>query len=339
MRASSSVRQALIIDPLTDTLFAMANNYGAVGLDDLSLFLAVCEAKGFRAAAKRLGLSPSTVSERIMQLEAQVGVPLLVRTTRSVMATEAGQILAGRLTPLFQEVRAALHDATSSGHEVRGLLRINATGAVMVDILPPLLDRFLVQHPEVRIEIVVEDRLVDIIAAGCEAGIRYGEHLAQDMIAVPIGPRLQRVGLAAAPAYLAAHGVPLHPRDLLDHECIRLRFSSGALVAWEFERDGEAMTVDPPGRLTIGVDAVAAAIDLARMGRGIIYTFDNFLAPYLRSKDLEPVIPDWQVEFGGPQLYFPSRFMSAPLRAFVDFVAMERGDNARRASAKAEPRE
>lgn len=327
----------MIIRLHPDTLFGMANNYGVGGLYDLSLFLAVCEARGFRAAAKRLGLSPSTVSEHIMQLEAQVGVPLLVRTTRSVMPTEAGQTLARRLTPLFQEMRAALDDATSSRQEVRGLLRVNVTGAVMVDILPPLLDRFLVRHPGVRVEIVVEDRLIDIIAAGCEAGIRYGEHLAQDMIAVPVGPRLQRVGLAAAPAYLAAHGVPRHPRELLHHACIRLRFSSGALVDWDFERAGEALTVDPPGRLIIGVDAAIAAVDLARAGRGIIYTFENFLAPHLRSGDLEPVLPEWQVEFEGPQLYFPSRFMSAPLRAFVDFIATERGEDARKDSARAKP--
>lgn len=302
----------------------MANNDGMGGLDDLSVLLAVCEAGGFRAAAKRLGLSPSSVSERITQLEARIGAPLLVRTTRSVMPTEAGRALVARLTPLFREMRAVLQDASSSQSEVRGLLRINVTGAVMVDILPPLLDRFLVRHPEVRIEIMVDDRLVDIVAAGCEAGIRYGEHLAQDMIAVPIGPRMQRVGAAAAPTYLAVHGSPLHPREVLDHECIRLRFSSGALLPWEFESAGEALTVDPPGRLTIGVDAVAAAIDLARAGRGIVYTFDNFLEPHLRSGDLVAVLPDWRIEFDGPRLYFPSRFMSAPLRAFVDFVAGDR---------------
>ena len=327
----------MIIRPFPHTLFAMANNHGVGGLDDLSMFLAVCEARGFRAAAKRLGLSPSTVSERITQLEAQVGVPLLVRTTRSVMPTEAGQTLARRLAPLFQEMRAALDDATSSRQEVCGLLRVNVTGAVMVDILPPLLDRFLVRHPGVRVEVVVEDRLVDIIAAGCEAGIRYGEHLAQDMIAVPVGPRLQRVGLAAAPAYLAAHGVPRHPRDLLHHACIRLRFSSGALVDWDFERAGEVLTVDPPGRLIIGVDAASAAIDLARAGRGIIYTFENFLAPYLQSKELEPVLQEWQVEFEGPQLYFPSRFMSTPLRAFVDFVTRERSYGDLGSAAHTEP--
>ena len=135
---------------------------------------------------------------------------------------------------------------------MRGLLRLNVIGAVMVDILPPLLDRFLVAHSGARVELVVADRLVGIAAAGCDAGIRYGEHLAQDMIAVPIGPAFQSLALAAAPS------CP-HPRDLPGHGCIRLRFSGGALVVRTFERGGEAVTVNPPGRLVIGVDAAAAA--------------------------------------------------------------------------------
>nr|USU34539.1 LysR family transcriptional regulator [Methylobacterium sp. OTU13CASTA1] len=301
----------------------MANNDEGVNLDGLSVFLAVCEAGGFRAAAKRLGLSPSTVSERIVSLEARLGAPLLIRTTRSVVPTEVGRVLADRLLPVLGEARAALQDATSSHDRVRGLLRLNVTGAVMVDILPPLLDRFLLANPEVRVELVVEDRLVDIATVGCDAGIRYGEHLAQDMIAVPIGPPSQRVAAAAAPAYLEARDTPRHPNDLLLHDCIRLRFSSGTLVAWTFEKDGVAMTVDPPGRLVIGVDAAAAAIDLACRGRGIIVTFENWLQPFLSTGALRPVLSDWWPEFEGPQLYFSNRFMPAPLRAFVNLVKNE----------------
>jgi DNA-binding transcriptional LysR family regulator len=204
---------------------------------------------------------------------------------------------------------------------IRGLLKLNVTGAVMVDILPPLIDRFLAAHPAVRVEIVVDDRLVDVIAAGCVAGIRYGEHLAQDMIAVPIGPRLQQLALAAAPAYLSRFGHPAHPSDLLKHECIRMRFSSGALTAWEFERGNERLAIDPPARLIVGVDAAAAAIELARAGYGLICTFKNWLDPYLESGQLEPVLLEWWQSFEGPRLYFPSRFMSAPLRAFVDMIS------------------
>ena len=302
----------------------MANNDNQVSLDDLSIFLAVCELNGFRAAAKRLGLAPSTVSDKIVQLEMRLGVPLLIRTTRSVVPTEAGRALAERIAPLLVETRAALQDASSSQSEVRGLLKLNVTGAVMVDILPPLLDRFVERHPKVRVEVMVDDRLVDVTASGCDAGIRYGEHLAQDMIAVPIGPRTQRLALAAAPAYLQAKGMPRHPRDLLGHDCIRLRFSSGALVEWEFERQDETVTIDPVGRLVIGVDAVPAAIDLAGKGRGIIATFEDFLDPRFTSGELVPVLPDWWLKFEGPWLYFSSRFMPAPLRAFVDLVAEDR---------------
>lgn len=313
----------LIIRDSPTSLIAMANNLDRLSLDDLSVFLAVIETGGFRAAAKRLALSPSTVSEKIAQLESQLGAPLLIRTTRSVMPTQAGRALAERLAPLFNETRAALQDAASSQAAVRGRLKLNVTGAVMVDILPPLLDRFLDAYPRVNAEIIVEDRLVDFIAAGCDAGVRYGEHLAQDVIAVPLGPRVQRVALAAAPSYLEKRGAPAEPRDLLNHDCIRLRFSSGALVPWELERGHESIVLDPPGRLIIGVDAAAAAIDLARGGRGIIGTFENWLAPHFETGELVPVLADWWTPFEGPWLYFSSRFMPAPLRAFVDLVSRE----------------
>lgn len=302
----------------------MPNNSDQPSLDDLALLLVVIEANGFRAAATRLGLSPSTVSEKISQLEARLGAPLLVRTTRSVMPTEAGRVLADRIRPLFNETRAAVQDAASSQREVRGLLRLNVTGAVMVDILPPLIERFIEAHPQARIEIVVEDQLVDIVAAGCDAGIRYGEHLAQDMIAVPIGPRVQRFAFGASQDYLRDRAAPVHPIDLLAHDCIRLRFSSGALVPWELEREGEAITVAPPGRLIVGVDAAPAAIDFARHGHGIIGCFENWLTPHFESGELTPVLADWWMPFEGPWLYFSNRFMPAPLRAFVDLLATDR---------------
>lgn len=302
----------------------MPNNPDVTSLDSLRVFLSVVDARGFRAASKQLGLSPSTVSEKIADLEQQLGVPLLTRTTRSVVPTEAGRVLAARMGPLLAEARAALQDAANSQTEVRGLLRLNVTGAVMVDILPPLLDRFLNLHPHVRVEIVVEDRLVDIVAAGCDAGIRYGEHLAKDMIAVPIGPKEQALAYAAAPSYLARHPAPQGPRDLMAHEAIRLRFSSGALVTWEFERGQEAVTIDPPGRLIIGVDGAFAAIAAACAGHGIIGTFRNWLEPHLEHGLLVPVLPQWWPVFEGPRLYFSSRFVPAPLRAFIDLIATDR---------------
>lgn len=307
----------------------MTNNAEVTSLDNLRVFLSVVEARGFRAASKQLGLSPSTVSEKIAEIELQLGVPLLTRTTRSVMPTEAGSALAARLAPLLAEARAALQDAANSQAEVRGLLKLNVTGAVMVDILPPLIDRFLTLHPHVRVEIVVEDRLVDIVAAGCDAGIRYGEHLAKDMIAVPVGPPVQGLAYAASPSYLARNATPLGPRDLLAHDAIRLRFSSGALVAWEFERGSEVMTIDPPSRLIIGVDAAPAAIDAACAGHGVIGTFKNWLDPHIENGSLHPVLPEWWPSFEGPRLYFSRRFVPAPLRALIDFIAVERQSPAR----------
>jgi len=289
-------------------------------MDDVMVFLAVFRSRGFRAAARTLGLSPSTVSERITALEVSLGLPLFIRTTRSVTPTEAGRMMAERMTPLIGEIRSVMNDVASSQREVRGLLKMNVTGAVMVDILPPLLEQFLKRHPLLQVEIMVDDRLVDATAEGCDAGIRYGEHLALDTIAVPVGPRRQRLALAAAPAYLGSCKQLCHPSELIRHHCIRLRYSSGALIPWEFECEGESVCVDPAGRLTINVNGASAAIELARRGLGVVAVFENWLQPDFATGELQPVLTQWWPEFEGPWLYFPSRFMSAPLRAFVDFL-------------------
>jgi DNA-binding transcriptional LysR family regulator len=318
------IGKRLIIEVEANSLFGMPNNDPQPSLDDLSIFLAVADAGGFRTAARRRGLSPSTVSETVSRVERQLGVPLLTRTTRSLRLTEAGRGLAERIAPLLAEARAALDDAASSRTRVRGRLKLNVPGAVMVDILPPLIGGFLTAYPEVRVEIMVDDRFVDVIAEDCDAGIRYGEHLAQDMIAVPIGPRRQWSALAASPGYLRRRGTPAHPRDLLDHDCIRTRFSSGALREWEFEDGSETLMLDPPARLVIGTGGAAAVIDLAVAGHGLVYSFRNWLDPHLERGTLVPVLPNWWLAFDGPRLYFSSRFMPMPLRAFIDFIAEQR---------------
>jgi DNA-binding transcriptional LysR family regulator len=311
----------LIIRLQANSLIGMPINDTAASLDDLRVFLAVSEAGGFRAAAKRLGQSPSTISETISRLEVGLGVPLFNRTTRSIMLTEAGRALATRTAPLLAEARSALAEAANSQSTVRGRLRLNVPGAVMTDILPPIIDRYMAAYPEVRLELVVEDRLVDITAADCDAGIRYGEHLELNMIALPIGPRHQQAALAAAPSYLARCGFPTHPSDVLHHDCIRTRISGSALAAWEFERGSETLIVDPPARLIVSTGGAQASIDLATKGHGLIYMFRNWLEPHFQEGTLVPLLQDWWPRYEGPRLYFSSRFMPAPLRAFVDLVS------------------
>jgi DNA-binding transcriptional LysR family regulator len=186
-------------------------------------------------------------------------------------------------------------------------------------VLPPIVEGFLASHPGITLEVMADDSFVDVLAAGYDAGVRYDERLEQDMIAVPIGPRRQRYVCAASPVYLARNGRPEHPRDLLDHACIRHRFASGAVSSWEFERGGEIVRVSPSGPL------IASNLDIelsaAVAGLGIISTFEEFLAPALASGALEPLLEPWWQSFSGPFLYYPSRrHMPAPLRAFVDFV-------------------
>ena len=305
----------------------MANN-DDLPLDDLSVFLAVIREGGFRAAAGKLGRAPSTVSETISRLEARLearlGAPLLTRSTRSVRPTQAGGALAERLAPLLDDARSAMEAVASASGRVSGPLRLNVPKAVMVDILPPLIERFLQRYPGVSVEIMVEDRFVDGIAAGCHAGIRYGEALEQDMISVPLGPRRQRIALAAAPSYLEARGVPGHPRDVPDHDCLLVRFSSGAVPPWSFERGEESHVITPPGRLTLSAAAGEALIGHTLAGRGLIYLFANWLKPHLDDGRLVPVLSDWWPEFDGPRLYFPKRHVPAPLRAFLDLVAEDR---------------
>ncbi|EZP50466.1 LysR family transcriptional regulator [Sphingomonas sp. RIT328] len=200
-------------------------------LADLNAFLAVAKARGFRDAARGTGSGASTLSEAVRRLEARLGVRLLHRTTRSVTPTEAGMRLIERLAPALGEGAAALDVVDRYRDRPAGALRLNVPVSAARLVLPAILPGFLAAYPDIEVEIVAEDGFVDMIASGCDAGIRYDERLEQDMIAVPIGPRVQRFATTAAPAYLAARGRPAHPRDLLDHRCLTARFTSGALPA------------------------------------------------------------------------------------------------------------
>ena len=298
----------------------------AADLNDLSAFLAVAKAGGFRDAARVSSVSASSLSEAVRRLETRLGVRLLHRTTRSVAPTEAGARLIERLTPALAEVAATLDLVNAFRDRPSGTLRLNVPGVAAHCVLPPIIPPFLAAYPEIRLEVVVEDGFVDVLAAGCDAGIRYDERLEQDMIAVPIGPRVQRFATAAAPSYLAARGVPKHPRDLLSHACLRGQFASGAMPLWEFERDGEIVRVDPSGPLVVRLGAAAdLALSAAVAGVGIINLFEDWLRPTLDSGALVPVLEPWWQSFSGPFLYFPGRrLVPAPLRAFVDFIKARR---------------
>ncbi|MPZ41044.1 MAG: LysR family transcriptional regulator [Rhizobiales bacterium] len=291
-------------------------------LGDLNAFLAVARAGGFRDGARASGGSASGLSEAVRRLEAQLGVRLLNRTTRSVVPTEAGKGLLERLHPALTEVEAALDAVNSFRDRPVGSLRLNVPVSAARLVLPGIVAPFLTVYPEIRLEVIAEESFVDVLAAGCDAGIRYDERLEQDMIAVPIGPRVQRFATAASPAYLDRRGRPQHPRDLLDHACLRGRFPSGTITPWEFEREGEAVRVDPTGPLTVGIGgAVDLAVDAAIAGLGIISLFEDWLRPHLDSGALEPVLEPWWQRFSGPFLYYPGRrLVPAPLRAFVDFI-------------------
>jgi len=294
----------------------------ATELNDLSAFMAVLRAGGFRDAARVSGLSPSGLSEAVRRLEAKLGVRLINRTTRSIAPTEAGARLLERLTPALGEIEAALDVVNAFRDRPTGTLRLNVPGVVARLVLPSIIPPFLQAYPDIRMEVVVEEGFVDVLAEGCDAGVRYDERLEQDMIAVPIGPRTQRMATAAAPSYLAAHGRPEHPRDLLKHACLRGRFASGASPPWEFEHDGEVVKVDPTGpfevRLTGGAELI---VDVAVAGLGIVHHFEEWLRPRLASGALVPILEPWWQEFSGPFLYYPGRrHLPAPLRAFVDFI-------------------
>jgi DNA-binding transcriptional LysR family regulator len=299
-----------------------------MGLDlgDLSAFVAVARAGGFRDGARASGSSASGLSEAVRRLESRLGVRLLNRTTRSVAPTEAGARLLEQLTPALGAVEAALDVVNSFRDRPAGTLKLNVPVSAARLVLPGIVSPFLAAYPDIRLEVIAEDGFVDVLAAGCDAGIRYDERLEQDMIAVPIGPRVQRYATAAAPSYLDRRGRPAHPRDLLDHACIRGRFASGAMTAWEFERAGEVVRIEPSGPLTVRVGAATdLAVAAAVAGTGIITLFEDWLRPHLDSGALEPVLEPWWQTFSGPFLYYPGRrYLPGPLRAFVDFVGMQR---------------
>jgi DNA-binding transcriptional LysR family regulator len=291
-------------------------------LNDLSAFVSVVKAGGFRDAARVGGVSASSLSIAVRRLETKLGLRLLNRTTRSVAPTEAGLRLIEKLTPLFSEMEAALDVLNVFRDKPSGTLKLNVPSSAARIVLPSLIAPFLKAYPDIRVEVVVEDGFVDVLSIGCDAGIRYDERLEQDMIAMPVGPRVQRFATAATREYLDAHGRPAHPRELLDHACLRGQFAGGAMPTWEFERDGEVVRLDPSGPLVVRPGAaIELAVSAALEGVGVIHLFEDMLRPHLDSGALEPILESWWRPFSGPFLYYPGRrHLPAPLRAFVDFL-------------------
>lgn len=287
-------------------------------LPQLSVLASVARHGSFRAAARELGLAPSAVSHAVTMVEERIGVRLLSRTTRSVAPTEEGARLLERLTPALAEIERAVETAAESRAQPAGNLRITVPRAAATLALAPRLGAFARAYPLIALDLVIDDRFTDLVAAGFDAGVRLGEALHRDMVAVRIGPRL-RGAVVAAPSFLdTLTRRPAHPRELLDHPCIRFRFSSGVIYRWEFEKDGETLELAVNGPLIVDDDRLNVAAALG--GAGFAFIFEDFAQEAIQAGRLIRVLEDWCPPFDGFHLYYPSRRQMRPaLRAFVDF--------------------
>lgn len=286
-------------------------------LADLTAFAMVARHRSFRAAADAMGVSRSSLSHALRGLEARLGVRLLHRTTRSVSPTDAGARLLERLGPVLGELDAALAEAAGVDGPA-GPLRINALEAAARWLLVEVVPRFLERHPRVELDLVVDDRFVDIVADGFDAGVRLREAVPQDMVAVPFGGDARFLAVAS-PAYLATHGEPATPYDLKRHRCIRQRLASGKPYRWEFQKGRHEFAVDVPGALTLNNNALMVAA--ASAGLGIAFVPERTAAAAFADGQLRAVLADWSPTIAGLCLYFPGhRHVPPALRAFVDAI-------------------
>ncbi|WP_085648403.1 MULTISPECIES: LysR family transcriptional regulator [Pseudomonas] len=285
---------------------------------DLSIFLCIAQHLNFSRAAVDLGLTPSALSHSLRALENRLGVRLFNRTTRSVALTEAGERLYARLKPAFRDIDDALEDLNHFRDKPSGNLRITAGRQACELVLLPIAGAFLQAYPDIRLEVVESDALLDIVAAGFDAGVRFGNRLEADMVSLPIGPTLRSV-VVASPAFLERHAAPQKPEDLHTLPCIRHRFPSGALYRWEFERGGIDQEIEVNGPLTLG--DVSLMVGPALQGLGLAYVFEDMVSEHLAAGRLVQVLADWCPYYPGLHLYYPSRrHVPAPLKAFIDFA-------------------
>ncbi|MBZ9893719.1 LysR family transcriptional regulator [Mesorhizobium sp. BR1-1-6] len=286
-------------------------------LSQLAVLATVAQCGSFRGAARELAIAPSAVSHAVSSLEARLGVRLLARSTRSVAPTEEGARLLERLRPALSEIDLALETAVEARDRPAGNLRLSVPRTAAHLVLTPRLGAFAAAYPDIVLEIVIEDRFTDVVEGGFDAGMRLGESLQRDMIALRIGPDI-RGAVVGSPSYFDTMPRPRHPRDLSDHRCIRFRFSSGILYRWEFARDGEEIEIAAQGPLILDEDHLIAqaAVD----GAGLAFVFEDYVREPLRDGRLVRVLEDWCPSFEGFFVYYPSRRQMRPaLRAFIDF--------------------
>jgi DNA-binding transcriptional LysR family regulator len=287
-------------------------------LTDLTALSAIVSHRSFRKAADELGLSPSTLSHMMRSLEAGMGLRLLNRTTRSVAPTEAGERLVARLRNVLRDLDLALEEAEGFRGRPGGTLRINSHEVGARLLLQRVVPAFLDRYPEMSLDLVTEGRLVDIVARGFDAGIRLGEAVPQDMIAVRFGGDTRFITVAA-PSYLAERGAPEVPDDLKAHACIRHRMPSGKLYRWEFARHGQEVVVEAPGVVTL--DHVGLMVDAAVGGMGIAYVPEHAAQAFVEAGALAVVLADWCPRIPGLCLYYPGhRHVPPGLRAFIDVL-------------------
>jgi DNA-binding transcriptional LysR family regulator len=298
------------------------------GLVELEAVLAVARRRSFRAAADELGVSTSALSHAVAALEARMGVRLFNRTTRSVALTEAGAQFVGSVGPALSTIRDALDQAGTYQDTPAGTLRINASVGAARQVMPVFI-AFLQRHPQMKLDLVTEGRLIDIVVEGYDAGIRLAETVPQDMIAVPFGDR-QRFAVVGSPEYFSRHKPPRTPADLRSHRCIRSRMPSGQIYQWEFERRGEAVRVDGEGALTL--DEPNLMLAAARAGLGLAYLTEWNVKADLETGALVRVLEDWTPPLDGLCLYYPGRrHVPAGLRALIETIR-EHADAMRRAA-------
>jgi DNA-binding transcriptional LysR family regulator len=302
-------------------------------LANLTAFVAIADQRSFRAAASRLGVTPSALSHSMRQMEERLGVRLLHRTTRSVSVTDAGRRLLDRLRPAIDQISGALENLDQERLHPMGRLRIYAIHTSAVAVIAPVWQRFLSTYPEIHLELQVGEAPVDIVAKGFDAGIGPRDRAAADLIAVRVMAPM-KVAVVASPSYFEGRRRPATPDDLVDHDCVQYRrHADGAVFEWPFERSGKSRKLSVNGRVMVNDPdlAIRAALD----GLGISYTIEALADPFLRSGQLVRVLKDWSPSFEGLFLYYPGhRQVPAALRAFIDMIRANRGSKPAKSSLK-----